>query len=88
MTEVVIIRVFLGESARKDARPIYQLIIEEAVISEHLPMQYKLCKRMLVSGDWFQTINLFCFRAVHGMPEVPILLQTQPEISRHAQNTG
>ena len=48
----------------------------------------KLCKRMLIPGNWFQAINLFCFRAIHGMPKIPILLQTQPEICRHTQNTG
>ena len=36
MTEVEIIRVYLGESARKDARPIYQLIIELRSIARSL----------------------------------------------------
>ena len=34
-----------------------------------------LCKRMLISGNWLQAINLICFRAVHCMPKIPILLQ-------------
>ena len=47
-----------------------------------------LCKRMLISGNWFQPINLICFRTVHRMPKIPILLQAQPEIRGHTQNTG
>ena len=46
-----------------------------------------LCKRVLISMNWFQAFNLFCIRTVHGMPKIPILLQAQPEIRRHAQNT-
>ncbi len=33
----------------------------------------------LISGDWFQSINLMCFRTVHCMPKVPIqLLSSSP----------
>ncbi len=45
-----------------------------------------LCKRVLNPGNWFQAIYLICFRAVHCMPKIPILLQTQPEIGGHAQD--
>lgn len=58
--------------------------------AEHLSSAGRkwLCKRMLISGNWFQAINLICCRAVHCMPKIPILLQAQPEVRGHTQNTG
>ena len=39
------------------------------------------------SGEWFKSLNLGCLIAVDCVPEVPVLLQTEPEIGRHSDHS-
>ena len=55
--------------------------VSEAIINRRMVMQ-----KNVDLWEWVQEINLLCFRTVHCMPKIPILLQTQPEIGGHAQD--
>ena len=45
------------------------------------PNPLGLCDIYAIHRNWFQLGNAFGFRAIHSVPKIPILLQTQPKVS-------
>jgi hypothetical protein len=40
------------------------------------------------AAERFEALDLSRLVAVHGMPQVPVLLQAEPEVGRHADDPG